>query len=175
MNEEEFDSMNVVPTHNSIASFDFEREIRLVDTDSTGLAHFGSYIRMMEETEYAFLRSRGLRVVLHDERGTMGFPRLHASLKVHQPLCFGDVVNVRLHLMDVDGKKVEYQFQIFDANHDLVVDGKFIAAFCRFPDNKPPYAMLIPEKVIEALVGNASPIADQHTQPIAIKIQSANT
>lgn len=133
-----------------IASFRYQREIRMVDTDATGFAHFGSYIRMMEETEYAFLRSRGLSVVLHDERGTMGFPRLSAQVDVLEPLQFGDEVTVELNLTHVDGKQVEYHFRLLRLDV-VVVEGYFKAAFCRFPANKPPYAILIPDSVVEAL------------------------
>lgn len=141
---------NCPPT---LACFEFEREVRLVDTDTTGFAHFGSYIRMMEETEYAFLRSRGLRVVLYDQRGTMGFPRLSASLDIHQPVAFGDKLTVKLELINVDGKQVEYKFSIRNRDDDVCVEGRFKAAFCRFPANQAPYAILMPEPIVQALTG----------------------
>ena len=88
---------------------------------------------MMEETEYAFLRSRGLRVVLHDELGTLGFPRLSASLNIHDPLTLGQQVNVKLKLVEIDGKQIVYEFDIVDQNHDVAVQGRFSVACCRFP------------------------------------------
>ncbi len=134
-----------------IAEFQLTRQIRLVDTDSTGFAHFSSYVRMMEETEYAFLRSRGLRVVLYDERGTMGFPRLHVSIDIFDPVCFGEEVLVKLKLTEMDGKQITYCFDICNAAGETVVEGRFRAAFCRFPDDDPPFAILIPDFVISAL------------------------
>ncbi len=134
-----------------IAEFELIREVRLVDTDSTGFAHFASYVRMMEETEYAFLRSRGLRVVLYDERGTMGFPRLHVSINIFDPVCFGEQVLVKLRLTEMDGKQITYCFEICNADDEILVKGKFRAAFCRFPDDDPPFAILIPDFVTAAL------------------------
>jgi len=72
----------------AIARFEYPRAVRWVDTDLSGFAHVSAYVRMMEETEYAFLRSRGLSVKLTDEKGIMGFPRLHASVQIDQPLVF---------------------------------------------------------------------------------------
>ena len=105
----------------------------------------------MEETEYAFLRSRGLCVVLYDERGTIGFPRLSAEIDVHIPLAFDESVTVRLELTEIDGKQITYQFEITRSSGELAVEGRVRAACCRFPDDKPIYAILIPHHVVNAL------------------------
>lgn len=108
----------------------------------------------MEETEYAFLRSRGLCVVLYDELGTMGFPRLSASVNVINPLVFGQSVNVRLSLTENDGKQIRYEFEIFDENDQVAIEGNFLVASCRFPDGELPFAILTPDYVMKALRGN---------------------
>ena len=138
---------------NAIAQFEYPRGVRQVDTDMSGFAHVSAYVRMMEETEYAFLRSRGLSVKLTDEKGVTGFPRLHASVQIAQPLVFDQQVIVYLSLMELDGKSIFYEFEIRDRDDLICVTGKFKVALCRFPDDKPPYAILTPDYVIEALSG----------------------
>lgn len=108
---------------------------------------------MMEETEYAFLRSRNLSVVLYDERGTLGFPRLSAEVNVEQPLQFEQTVEVRLTLTEIDGKQIVYDFDIVDDGGRTAIKGRFVVACCRFPDDLPPFAVLIPEVVEAALRG----------------------
>jgi acyl-CoA thioester hydrolase len=135
----------------SIASFQRPWQIRFVDTDASGFAHYSSYLRMMEETEYAFLRSRDLCVVLYDERGTMGFPRISAEVNVQRPLQFEQQVEVQLNLTEIDGKQIVYEFDILDGEGQAAVTGKFVVACCRFPDRQPPFAVLIPEHVESAL------------------------
>jgi YbgC/YbaW family acyl-CoA thioester hydrolase len=137
-----------------IASFQRPWQIRFVDTDASGFAHYASYFRMMEETEYAFLRSRNLSVVLYDERGTLGFPRISAEVNVKQPLQFEQTVEVRLKLAEIDGKQIVYEFDIVDDAGQTAVNGKFVVACCRFPDELPPFAVLIPADVESALRGN---------------------
>ncbi len=105
----------------------------------------------MEETEYAFLRSRGLSVVLKDERGTIGFPRLSVQLKIHQPAKLDELLYTTLELMLVDFKMIEYHFETVNELAELVAIGFFRVACCRFPDDKAPYAILTPEFVIDAL------------------------
>lgn len=139
--------------NDSMTRIDFASQwhVRFVDTDASGFAHFSSYIRMMEETEYAFLRSRGLSVVWRDERGTIGFPRIRAELTIESPLRFEDVATVKLQLMEVDGKQIEYEFQISKQDGTRAANGHFVVACCRFPEDRPHYAMLIPAAVEAAL------------------------
>lgn len=122
-----------------------------METSQDGFVHFAVYVRLMEETEYAFLRSRGLCVVLHDDRGTIGFPRLHAEVNVENPLRFDQQVWVTLELTKIDGKQIVYEFEIVDEDATLVATGRFRVASCRFPDNDPPYAILMPEFIEQAL------------------------
>lgn len=105
----------------------------------------------MEETEYAFLRSRGLSVVLSDEKGILGFPRLSASIGLHQAARFDEDLLVELNLLEIDGKQIVYQFEITLLTGQQVASGQFRVACCRFPNGKPPYAILTPAHVVEAL------------------------
>jgi len=131
--------------------FEMVRRIRWADTDASGFVHFACYLKLMEETEYGFLRSRGLSVVLYDDRGTMGFPRLSAEIDVERPLVFDEQVKVELELTSIDGKQIDYHFKIHDDRQRPVATGRFKVACCRFPDDAPPYAILTPESVRRAL------------------------
>lgn len=126
----------------------------MIDTDASGFAHFSSYVKMMEETEYAFLRSRGLSVVLHDQRGTIGFPRISVELFIENPLRLGDLTTIQLSLSNLDGKQITYEFIIHSEQCQIVARGQFVVACCRFQDKQPPYAILIPQYVENSLMGS---------------------
>ena len=134
---------------------EFERRIRFAETDQSGFAHFATYVRLMEETEYSFLRSRGLCVVLHDSRGTIGFPRISVDIKIHEPVTFDETVLVTLELIVCDGKQLAYHFEIINAHSELVAIGQFRVACCRFPSDAEPFAILTPEFVTQALTGDS--------------------
>ncbi len=145
------------PTESPLATWQRPWRVRSVDTDAGGFAHFSSYVKMMEETEYAFLRSRGLSVVLNDEKGILGFPRISADVQVVHPIRFDDEVTVELSLVEMDGKQLVYDFVIsMEATSQeetrLVAKGRFVVALCRFPAGQPPYAVLIPDFVQNALM-----------------------
>ena len=142
-------------TQSVIAKFTNRRRVSMTDTDASGTVHLGAFIRMMEETEYAFLRSRGLSVVLTDAKGILGFPRLEASIDVAHPAQFDDELQIELSLIEVDGKQVIYEFAIEGLTGALdakqVASGRFRVVCCRLPNDDDPYAILTPLHVIEAL------------------------
>ena len=125
---------------------DFRRthRVRWRETDASGFVHFTNYIRMMEETEYAFLRSLSLSIVMQDEKGIVGFPRVSTAINVHHPACEGDELVIWMQVTCNDGVKIEYQFEIAKQS-DVVATGVFVLACCRFPHGQPPRAILIPD------------------------------
>ena len=127
-----------------------QRQVRQRETDASGFVHFANYVRYMEETEYAFLRSIGLSVVLQDARGTIGFPRLDCQLKVFEPLRAGQSFEVSLSVLANDGKSIDYGFKL--GNHgQIVATGSYRAACCRFPASGRPYAIPIPDRVLAVI------------------------
>jgi acyl-CoA thioesterase FadM len=117
-----------------------------------GFACLGSYVRMMEETEYSFLRSRNLNVVLSDERGTLGFPRLSARVEIITPAHLNDKMQINMELLCIDGKQIVYGFNITDEQSQPVAMGQFQVACCRFPDDGPPFAVVMPEFILNRLL-----------------------
>lgn len=140
----------------SVARYSRFYQVQWVDTDLTGFVHFSRYLQMMEETEYAFLRSRGLSVVMRDERGMMGFPRLAANIDVVRPLQIDQRVEIRLILERIDGKQIEYRFEIREGD-GVAVRGYFRVATCRFPADGALYAILIPSWIQDRLLSAERP------------------
>ncbi len=134
--------------------FEYERAVRWRDTDASGFAQMAAYITWMEETEYEFLRSRNLSVVLSDEKGRIGFPRLTSEIEIAQSVSFEQKLRVNLELTVMDGKRLGYDFKIHSSlKEQLVAKGKFTMACCRFPGDQLPYAILIPQWIEERLLG----------------------
>lgn len=135
---------------NTSQTFTFHRRVEFADTDLAGMVHFSNILRYMEETEYAFLRSQGLCVVMDDERGKFGFPRLSVHCDYLRPARFEDELTIHLKVKSNDGKKIGYLFEI--VKHDFsLAKGEFSVACCRFPIDKDPYPILIPDKVLEKI------------------------
>lgn len=132
----------------------FSRSIRVawVDTECTGLAQTHAYVRWMEETEYAFLRDRGLGVSMRDERGQFGFPRLTTSIRIYSPASFDEPIVIAMRVVRNEAKQLEYAFRIVQAEDGrAIAEGRFVVACCRFPAGGLPYAILIPDPIREQI------------------------
>ena len=123
----------------------------MVDVDYSGALSVPGIVRAMEETEYAFLRSRGLSVVLTDDKGLMGFPRLDVRVDLFEPAFFDDRLSIKLRLIEMDGKRLRYRFSIDHDDDQCVAMGTIGVAVCRFPADAIPFAVLTPQYVIDAL------------------------
>ena len=104
----------------------------------------------MEETEYSFLRSRDLSVVLTDDKGIIGFPRISTKITVDNPIRFEQLAEIELKVIATDGKQIIYDFLITN-DSSTVAKGTFRVACCRFPTDNLPYAILTPEFVLKKL------------------------
>lgn len=127
--------------------FTAQRRVEFSDTDMAGFVHFTNYLRYMEETEYEFLRSLGLSVVMEDEKGTYGFPRRQAHCEYLFPARYHQLLQIDLEVTGNDGKLLRYDFKI---QHEatLLATGYLETTCVRFPSEKSPYAMLLPEEVL---------------------------
>ncbi len=131
-------------------TFRHARRVEFADTDLAGFVHFSHYLRYMEETEYAFLRSLGLDVILEDEKGKLGFPRFESHCRYESPARYGHVVDVTLTVSHNDGKRITYDFDL-RVGERAVAKGRLVVVCCRFPLDREPYAIPIPDRVLEAI------------------------
>lgn len=155
--------MTLTDSNTEKAAPDFERLVRVQeqDVDRIGLAISPMYARWMEETEYGFLRSRGLSVSMTDARGRYGFPRTHVEWEIQSAARRDDELSIRLWLGKTDGKLLEYRFQIErraavpgtnePGMWEGCAAGRFVMCCARFPAEAMPYAIPIPESVLERL------------------------
>lgn len=132
------------------AEFNMQRRVAFADTDMAGIMHFTNFFKYMEETEHAFLRSRGLSVVLNDAKGRLGFPKLSATCDYQRPARYEEVIAISALIRCDDGKSMTYAFS-FDSQGDQIATGQLRVAFCRFPTDKPPYALPITDEILQQL------------------------
>lgn len=132
------------------ATFELQRRVEFVETDMAGIAHFTNYFRYMEEAEHAFLRSRGLSVVLSDPKGKLGFPKMSATCDYKRPARYEETIQVKVKVSCEDGKSVNYACEFWSGD-DKIGSGRLRVAFCRFPVDRAPYAVPITDDVLEKL------------------------
>ena len=135
-------------------TFKTQRRVEFNETDMAGIAHFTNYFKYMEEAEHEFLRSRGLSVVLDDPKGKLGFPKMSANCDYKRPARYEEVIDVSVVVRCDDGKSVTYDCE-FASDGEKLGTGQLRVAFCRFPIDKPPYAVPISDEVMQKLFTTA--------------------
>ena len=136
------------------AVFRTTRRVEFADTDMAGIAHFANFFRWMESAEVAFLRSRGVSVVLPWEGEHLGFPRVAASCDYLRPARFQDVLDVTVRVARLGRSSVTYAFEFFKGP-ELLARGQITAVFCRMADGHPQPRELPP--AVRALLEQGPP------------------
>jgi YbgC/YbaW family acyl-CoA thioester hydrolase len=109
------------------------RTTRLVefgDTDMAGIVHFANFFRYMEAAEQAFLRARGLSVVLDWEGQRLSFPRVAASCDYLRPARFEEVLDVTLTIARLGTKSITYAIE-FHCGGKPIAKGQLSAVCCK--------------------------------------------
>ncbi|MEM7314540.1 MAG: thioesterase family protein [Planctomycetota bacterium] len=130
--------------------FKTRRMVQFVDTDMAGIAHFTNYLRYLEEAEHEFLRSVDLSVVMYDDRGSYGFPKMSVQCDYKQPVRHEQWLDIELEISTDDDKSIDYRGQFF-LDGKLVAKGAIKVACCRFPPNDFPYPIPIPDHILKVL------------------------
>ena len=137
--------------------FSTRRFVQFADTDMAGIVHFTNYLKYLEEAEHEFLRQHGLCVVMHDERGAYGFPKLSAECHFRRPVRCETWLQIDLTVSTPDQKTIEYLGRIVDSDGALIAEGQLKVACCRFPDEGFPFPIPLPDHVLEVLAAPAFP------------------
>jgi YbgC/YbaW family acyl-CoA thioester hydrolase len=111
------------------APFRTTRLVEFGDTDMAGIVHFANFFRYMEAAEHAFLRSRGLSVVMEWEGEPVSMPRVSASCDYLRPVRFADEIEVTVAVQRLGRSSVTYAFEFFKGT-EAVARGQVTGVFC---------------------------------------------
>ncbi|MCS7016362.1 MAG: thioesterase family protein [Gemmatales bacterium] len=117
-------------------TFEMQRRVEFADTDLAGVVHFTRFFQYMEEAEHAFLRSRGLSVVMRWHGQQLGWPRVAAECEYFRPAFFEDVLTLRLTLTKVGRKSLTYTTEFY-RGEELLARGQITTCCCiMLPDGR---------------------------------------
>lgn len=90
--------------------FVHQRRVEFSETDMAGIVHFANFMRWMEVTEHAFLRSLGFSVHVAAGAASTGWPRLKVGCEYLKPLRFEEEFEIVLSIKEVRNRSVCYGF-----------------------------------------------------------------
>lgn len=104
------------------------RRVQFYETDAAGVVHFTWFFRYMEEAEHAMWRDAGLTI--HDPASDVGWPRVKAAFDYHRPLRFEDEIDIRIRVIAVNRRTLDYECVITRAD-ETIATGRITAACVR--------------------------------------------
>ena len=111
-----------------ISEFVLHRRVQFSETDASGLVHFTSFFKYVEEAEHAMWRAVGLSIF---SRGAeVGWPRVSASFDFRRPLYFEDEFDVHLKVAALGSKTIRYAVEL-RKDDEVVAEGGVIIACTR--------------------------------------------
>lgn len=143
---------------NMAAQFTMTRRVQFAETDLAGIVHFSNFHKYMEETEHAFFRSLGLKIMQQMPDGTVvGWPRVRSSCNFEAPAYYDDVLEIDLNLLRRGVKSLTMSF-LFRRDGTRIANGelKTVCCICK-PGGTLESIEMPPEYQAKLVEHNAAP------------------
>jgi YbgC/YbaW family acyl-CoA thioester hydrolase len=127
-----------------ISEFTYQRRVQFPETDASGIVHFTSFFKYVEEAEHAMWRAAGMSIV--QPTRDIGWPRVAASFEFRRPLRFEDEFEVHLRIVEKTRKTMRYSAELRKDGEVLAVGSLTIICVRRRP-GAPTRAADIPEDI----------------------------
>ena len=92
-------------------AFTYEREINYYETDKMGIVHHSNYIRFLEESRCAWLRSIGLPYDMLEENG-ITIPVLGVECDYKHHVTYGDTIAIELSIEEYNGVRMNVKYMV---------------------------------------------------------------
>lgn len=118
--------------------------IRYGETDQMGYVYYGNYAQFFEIGRVETLRSLGFSYKALEDEGIM-LPVVDFSVKYRKPAFYDDLITIRSTIIKLPSVKIDFSYEIFNENEQLLTTAETRLVFVRKEDMKPtnPPAKLI--------------------------------
>jgi len=113
--------------------------VRYGETDQMGYVYYGNYAQFFEVGRVEWLRNLGVSYKKLEESGLM-LPVLKLNVNFLKPAMYDDLLTIITTLKKNPLVKIEFDFEIFNENKELLTTGYTSLAFINMQNNKPTKA-----------------------------------
>ena len=122
-------------------------KVRYAETDQMGVVHHGNYAQYFEMARIDWLRELGISYKLMEKDGVM-LPVYEMSTKFLKPAIFDDTLRIETFLLGKPGVKINFQYEVFNQENELLTTGSTVLVFMDSSSRKP---IRCPENILEKL------------------------
>ncbi|WP_159801582.1 thioesterase family protein [Flavobacterium sp. MK4S-17] len=123
--------------------------VRYAETDQMGVVYHGNYAEYFEMGRVEWLRNLGLSYRFMEEQGIM-LPVVNLVLNYKKPARYDDLLTVRTIFKKQQSVKIEFEYEIYNENTELLTTGSSILVFVDMKTGKP---VMPPGYVLEKIKG----------------------
>lgn len=121
--------------------------IRYSETDQMGYCYYGNYAQFFEIGRVETLRAIGISYKELEEIGIM-LPVVELNVKYIKPALYDDLIEIRTYLKTVPRVKIEFDYEIYNEQKELLTKGYTSLVFISSETMKP---IMAPEDLIKKI------------------------
>ncbi|WP_396138222.1 acyl-CoA thioesterase [Flavobacterium sp.] len=125
--------------------YQFQVRVRYAETDQMGVVYHGNYAQYFEMGRVEWLRNMGVSYKWMEENGVM-LPVVALSMNYKKPARYDDLLTVKTILKSQTSVKIEFDYEIYNENGELLTTGYSMLVFVDIKTGRP---ILPPSYVLE--------------------------
>lgn len=123
-------------------------KVRYAETDKMGIVYYGNYAQYFEIGRTEWLRNMGFSYRLMEESG-IHLPVINLNIDYKIPALYDDKLTIVTTLKKIPTYRIEFDYEIYNQNDQLLVTGETTLVFIKTETNK---LMKAPDFLLEKLV-----------------------
>ena len=125
----------------------YQVRVRYAETDQMGVVYHGNYAQYFEMGRVEWLRNLGISYKWMEENGVM-LPVVSLTMNYKKPARYDDWLNVKTILKSQTSVKIEFDYEIYNEDNELLTTGYSMLVFVDMKTGRP---ILPPGYVVEKI------------------------
>ena len=123
--------------------YEFTVRVRYAETDQMGVVYHGNYAQYFEMGRVEWLRNLGVSYKWMEENGVM-LPVVSLEMNYKKPARYDDVLRVKTILKSQNSVKIEFDYEIYNQQNQLLTTGYSMLVFVDMKTGRP----IVPPKYV---------------------------
>ena len=123
--------------------YEFTVRVRYAETDQMGVVYHGNYAQYFEMGRVEWLRNLGVSYKWMEENGVM-LPVVSLEMNYKKPARYDDVLLVKTILKSQNSVKIEFDYEIYNQQNQLLTTGYAMLVFVDMKTGRP----IVPPKYV---------------------------
>lgn len=127
--------------------YEFTVRVRYAETDQMGVVYHGNYAQYFEMGRVEWLRNLGVSYKWMEDNGVM-LPVVSLEMNYKKPAKYDDLLRVKTLLKSQTSVKIEFDYEIYNEDNQLLTTGYSMLVFVDIKTGKP----ILPPKYVSVKI-----------------------